>query len=100
MSAWMLAAVGVEWGIPRAQRRCRIIDGKLHKRDEGLPIILPLRDEGAEHVGDYSVDAFDLGIIMMVWRPKDQGSTSLRYHERLEHERLENLFNPGRCSAI
>ena len=59
----------VEWGIPRAQWRCRIIDGKLH---EGRLIILPLRDEGAEHVGDDSIDAFGLTFrIVMVWRPKD-----------------------------
>ena len=38
-----------------------MIDGKLHERDEGRPIILPLRDEGAEHVGDDSIDAFGLG---------------------------------------
>ena len=40
-------------------------------------MILPLRDsdEGAEHVGDDSIDAFGLGIrIMMVRRPKDQSS--------------------------
>ena len=47
----MLTAVSVERGIPRAKRRCRIIDGKLHEWEEGRPIILP-RDEGAEHVGD------------------------------------------------
>ena len=71
----MLTAVGEKRGVPRAQRRCRITHGKLHEWEEGRPIILPLRDEGAEHVDDDSIDAFGLGIrIMMVWRSKDQGS--------------------------
>ena len=71
----MLTAVGVERGIPRAQWLCRFIDRKLHEWEEGRPIILPLRDEGAERVYDYFIDAFDLGIrIMMVWPPKDQSS--------------------------
>ena len=81
----MLTAVGVEWGIPRAQRRCRIIDGKLHEWEEGKPIILPLRDEGAEHVGDDSIDAFSLGIrIMMVRRSKDQSSAKCSMQSRPE----------------
>jgi hypothetical protein len=59
-------------GIPRAERRCRVMDGKLHEGGEGRPIILPLRVEGAEHVGDDSIDAFGLTFrIMMAWRPKD-----------------------------
>ena len=43
---------------------------QLHEREEGRPNILPLRDEGAEHIGDDSIDAIGLGIrIMMVLRP-------------------------------
>ena len=81
----MLAAVSVEWGIPRAQRRCRIIDGELHEWEEGRPIILPLRDKGAEHVSNDSIDAFGLGIrIMMVWRPKDQSSAEGSMQSRPE----------------
>ena len=81
----MLTAVSVERSIPCAQRRCRIIDGKLHEWEEGRPIILPLRDEGAEHVGDDSIDAFGLGIgIMMVWRPKDQSSAEGSMQSRPE----------------
>ena len=81
----MLTAVGVERGIPRAQRRCRIIDGKLHEWEEGRPIILPLRDEGAEHVGDDSIDTFGLGVrVMMVRRPKDQSSAEGSMQSRPE----------------
>ena len=58
----MLTAVSVERSIPRAQRRCRIIDDKLHEWEEGRPTILPLRDEGAEHVGYDSIPAFGPGI--------------------------------------
>ena len=80
-----LLRVGVELGTPRAQRRCRIIDGKLHEWDEGRPIILRLRDKGAEHVGDDSIYAFGLGIrIMMVWRPEDQSSAEDSMQSRPE----------------
>ena len=48
-SARMLTAVGVELGESSAQRRCRNIDGEFHEWEEGRPIILLLRDEGAEH---------------------------------------------------
>ena len=59
--------------------------GKLHEWEEGRPIILPLRDEGAEHVGDDSIDTFGLGIrLMMVRRPKDQSSSEGSMQSRPE----------------
>ena len=72
-------------GYTPAHRRCRIIDGKLHEREEGRPVILPLRDEGAEHVGDDSIDAFGLGVrFMMLWRPKDHSSAEGSMQNRPE----------------
>ena len=63
----VLAAIGVEGRVSRAERGRRVFDGKLDERHKVWPVFTPVAGEGAQDVGDDAVDALDLaGSVVVV----------------------------------
>ena len=73
-TARVLATVSVEGSVAGAERRRRIIDGEFDQRHKCWPVVAALVGEGAQDVGDDTIDALHLARgVVVVWRAKHQG---------------------------
>ena len=85
-AAGVLAAIGAEGRVSRAEQGRQVVDGKLDEGHKVWPAVIPVAGAGAQDVGDDAVDALDLaGSVVVVVR----GAEDELHPERLVQTRPE-----------